>query len=177
MTSLDRARLELVIAGLDPAPSASPIEEGKNAPQNWMGRDVMELLDVFAKQGHSGASAPLIANLFYRLVRGEVLTPLQGTADEWMDQTASSGGNPTFQNKRCFSIFAADASGKDAVNVAGRIFIDKNGAAFSQSKRSSTPVTFPCIPVTEYIREGTPEAEPFADVFQKDAPPSDEAAD
>ena len=167
MTGTERALHELQLAGLnyviDPAsPEATREEE-------MVGRDVAQLLEVFQSQGHSGASSGLVAEIFYRLVRGEVLTPLTGIPEEWMDVSEASGGSPCFQNKRCFAVFAEDENGKNAYNIQGRIFVNKHGAAFSAGKFSSTPVTFPCMPVTEYIREGTPEAEEFKGVFGDEA--------
>lgn len=166
MTSLDRALAELAYAGLDASEHASIADESVD---RFIGQSVAELLKVFSKQGHSGASAPFVASLFYRLVRGEVLSPLTGEPQEWIDVSESYDGKPTFQNKRCFSIFAEDNHGKNAYNVQGRIFTNVKGASFSCSAHSSTPVVFPCIPVTEYIREGTPEAEEFKDVFDDEA--------
>lgn len=164
LSSTDRALIELSIAGfpfnIDPEedPESVTIEQ-------MIGRDVAQLLEVFRSQGHSGASASIVAGLFHRLVKGEVLTPLTGRPEEWMD-VSEMYGQPMFQNKRCFAVFADDENGKNAYNVQGRIFVNKNGTAFSASKVSSTPLTFPCMPITEYIREGTPEAEEFKDVFK-----------
>ena len=165
MTSTERALNELRLAGLSYDAVATDPDTDIS---RMLGSSVAELLAVFAKQGHSGSSASMVASLFYRLVRGEVLAPLTGAGDEWMDVSESSG-RPMFQNKRCFSIFATDSKGSGAYNVQGRLFINKDCAAFSTSEHSSTPVEFPCIPVTEYIREGTPEAEAFKGVFDDKA--------
>lgn len=165
MTSLERSLNELRLAGLNFV--IDPDEKPEDVPvAHLLGRSVAQLLNVFAEQGHSGSTAPMAASIFYRLVRGEVLSPLTGKPEEWMDVSGSSG-RPCFQNKRCFAIFADDENGKNAYNIHGRIFINKNEASFSDSKHSSTPVTFPCMPITEYIREGTPEAVEFKDVFKE----------
>lgn len=164
MTSYERALGELELAGLVPAKGKLPDGIDYNGEA---GKCVVQLLGMFRSQKHSGASAMLVANIFYRLVRGEVLSPLTGEETEWMELATEEGpdGNVMYQNKRCFSIFAEDMHGKNAVNVAGRVFIGADGASFTNSKYSSTPVAFPCIPTTEYVREGTEEARPFADVF------------
>lgn len=41
------------------------------------GEAVLELMKVFAAQGHSGGSAPLVAGLFQRLATYQLLTPLE----------------------------------------------------------------------------------------------------
>lgn len=51
------------------------------------GRAVMALVDVFVEQGHSGASASLVAGMFTSLVRFEPLSPLTDDPDEWMEVT------------------------------------------------------------------------------------------
>lgn len=70
-----------------------------------LGSAVMELITVFANQGHSGCSANLVSNLFNKLSRYEPLTPLKFSDDEWCE---TSGG--VFQNKRNSAVF------KDGVN-------------------------------------------------------------
>ena len=169
MNMAERALNELKLAGMDPE---NPNEDSDYNGQ--VGVAVAQLLDIFQKQGHSGASAMLVANIFYRLVRGEVLSPLKGTPDEWMDQSEASG-RPCFQNKRCFSVFAKDNNGKDAYNTLGRLFVAADGSSFSNSRYSSVPISFPVIPVTEYVYEGSPEAKLYEGVFEDST--SDEAAD
>ena len=166
----ERALNELKLAGMDPE---NPDQDSDYNGQ--VGVAVAQLLAVFQKQGHSGASAMLVANIFYRLVRGEVLSPLKGILDEWMDQSDATSGEPCFQNKRCFSVFAKDNNGKDAYNTMGRLFVAADGTSFSNSRHSSVPINFPSIPVTEYVHEGSPEAKLYEGVFEESS--SDEAAE
>lgn len=170
MNMTERALNELKLAGMDPE---NPDQDSDYNGQ--VGVAVAQLLAVFQKQGHSGASAMLVANIFYRLVRGEVLSPLKGILDEWMDQSDATSGEPCFQNKRCFSVFAKDNNGKDAYNTMGRLFVAADGTTFSNSRHSSVPISFPSIPVTEYVHEGSPEAKLYEGVFEESS--SDEAAE
>jgi hypothetical protein len=151
----DRAIRELELCGLF---------EKDSIYDGMIGEAVKELFEVFAKQDHSGNSAYLVSQIFYDLVRGKTLTPLRGTPEEWRDISLMSGG-PWFQNKRCSAIFAKDDHGTDANYIYGIVFKDKNGFSFNCSQ-SHVPITFPCyVPETITIEEGTPEAEPYKDVF------------
>ena len=49
------------------------------------GRAVMSLIDVFCTQGHSGASASLVTDLFGQLVSFRLLSPLTDDPDEWCE--------------------------------------------------------------------------------------------
>jgi hypothetical protein len=60
----------------------------------------LEIIGVFAAQGHSGGSAQLTTQLVERLMRYEPLQPLTGENDEWMEITEGE-----FQNKRCSHVF------------------------------------------------------------------------
>ena len=92
---LKHAKRELQFAGYD-------LNQEEEDPNKWMVGDVLELLTVFAKQGHSGFSAPYCIKYFKKLAKFEPLTPLQGTDDEWNSLTSL---DETFQNVRCSKIF------------------------------------------------------------------------
>lgn len=49
------------------------------------GRAVMDLVDVFVEQGHSGASASIVIDLLRRVLAFEPLGPLTDDPDEWME--------------------------------------------------------------------------------------------
>lgn len=170
MNMTERALNELKLAGMDPE---NPDEDSDYNGQ--VGVAVAQLLHTFQEQRHSGASAMLVANIFYRLVRGEVLSPLKGTPDEWIDHSDDTSAEPWFQNKRCFSVFAKDNNGKDAYNTLGRLFVAADGTTYSNGKYSSVPISLPAIPTTEYVHEGSPEAKLYEGAFDGVTP--DEAAD
>lgn len=68
-----------------------------------IGGSVLELIEVFAKQGHSGSSAMRTLQVFNMVVKFENLTPLGTTEDEWMDC-----GDGLWQNKRNSVMFSRD---------------------------------------------------------------------
>ena len=75
------------------------------------------------------------------------LTPLTGEDDEWIDQSEASS-QPTWQNKRCYSVFK-DADGK-AYNSDGRVFRRPDGDAYTNGD-SRVEITFPYTPTIEYV--------------------------
>ena len=98
MSFVDYAREELTRAGMFDADSDYNGEAGKA---------VMELVEVFAKQGHSGASAWLVRNLFEKVTSYEPLTPLSSDPDEWHD-VSEGAGRPMWQSKRKPTVFSND---------------------------------------------------------------------
>jgi hypothetical protein len=63
-------------------------------------KSVMELINVFADQGHSGASANIVRSIFNELAQYKPLGGITGDQDEWHDIS-----NNIFQNKRLGSVF------------------------------------------------------------------------
>lgn len=49
------------------------------------GRAVMDLVDVFVEQGHSGMSASIVINILRRVLAFELLSPLTDDPAEWME--------------------------------------------------------------------------------------------
>lgn len=56
-----------------------------------IGKAVLELLEVFSKQGHSGMSAAMVRDLFNKLSDFKTLTPITSKTDEWHDVSESIG--------------------------------------------------------------------------------------
>lgn len=68
-----------------------------------LGKAVMELITVFANQGHSGASANMVSMLFNQLVNYRTLSPLTSNPDEWVEVADN-----LWQNKRNPAAFSTD---------------------------------------------------------------------
>jgi len=78
-----------------------------------IGEAVMELIEVFSKQGHSGMSAPYVASIFNKLANFEPLLPITGKEEEWGDVADyNDDGEPWYQNKRCSALFKDGKDGK-----------------------------------------------------------------
>lgn len=73
-----------------------------------LGKAVAELIEVFAKQGHSGFSAPLVIALFTKVASYDVLSPITSDESEWEDISSMCSGTPMWQNKRCPRFFSKD---------------------------------------------------------------------
>ena len=89
------------------------------------GRAVMDLVDVFVEQCHSGMSGALVADAFHRLVMFKPLGPLTDDPDEWVEvadglwqsrrqsQAFSQDGGKTYRlNDDHATLHATDVSGR-----------------------------------------------------------------
>ena len=68
---------------------------------------VMEVVDKYADQGHSGMSASWTLSLAEKLLRFKPITPLTYEIDEWNDVSKESG-RPMWQNRRDSEVFSTD---------------------------------------------------------------------
>lgn len=126
----------------------------KDEMQQAICEHVIKLIDVFAKEGHSGSSAPYAINMFKKLAMFEPLVPLTGEDWEWNE--VSDG---VFQNKRCSRVFKqADRFNGQAYDIDGIVFYEwhtdpESGERYKSHftcSDSFVPITFPYTPTTEY---------------------------
>src|SRR5262245_9190207 len=104
-----------------------------------MNKHILEMVKLFAEEGHSGFSASYAVGILEKLLRFEPLKPLTGEDDEWAEIEA---GN-TWQNRRCSHVFkGADGRGYD---INGRIFREPNGCCYT-SRDSCVFIEFPYTP-------------------------------
>jgi hypothetical protein len=130
--------------------------------QKNMCEGVLNLLEVFSKQGHSGFTAIYALNMFETLASFEPLNPLTGEDWEWTDV-----GDGMFQNKRCGRVLkSADRFDGQAYDIEGIVFFEWCERDFDEdekgypgtrrykstytSKDSHVPITFPYKPTTVY---------------------------
>lgn len=95
---VDHAKKELKLAGL--------FDEDSDY-DGMLGTAVLELVKVFAKQGHSGYSAHQTIKIFNAVANFKPLSPIGTTEGEWMDVSEMSG-SPTWQNTRRSTTFSRD---------------------------------------------------------------------
>jgi hypothetical protein len=103
---------------------------------------VLELVKVFANQGHSGFSAARTIAIFSRVADGKPLVPLTGADDEWTEV-----GDGYYQNKRCSRVFRKDG---EAYDIEGIVFRDPDGSTWT-NKDSHVPIIFPYTPTTKIV--------------------------
>jgi hypothetical protein len=72
-----------------------------------LGKAVLELVKVFAKQGHSGFSAHQTLRIFNEVASYKPLTPIGKSKDEWMEVSDMSS-EPMWQNTRRSTTFSRD---------------------------------------------------------------------
>ena len=100
---IEYAKRELELIGKD--------EDGV---QELMNKNILEIVEIFSKQGHSGFSAGYALNVLERLLRYKPLTPLTGNDNEW---------NGT-QNKRCSGVFKKEDGTFEDIDA---IIVSDNG--------------------------------------------------
>lgn len=112
-----------------------------------MRKCILDILAMFAGQGHSGLSAAYCIGKVEQLANFEPLSPLTGEDDEWSNVSEASG-MPMWQNKRCSHVFK-EGDGQ-AYDIDGKVFRDANGCCYT-NRDSRVFVTFPYTPKTEYV--------------------------
>jgi hypothetical protein len=136
---IDHANIEL------PDPIKDP--DGDDGIQGLVNQNIIDLLKVFALQGHSGTTAPYVIRRFARLASWNVLRPLTGDDDEWSDVLWDDGRNLQ-QNKRYSAVFREKFDNSSAYDIEGKVFSD-DGVCWYTNGGSHTPVTFPYLPPDE----------------------------
>jgi hypothetical protein len=100
-------------------------------------KNIIELLEVFANQHHSGSSAPYVIGCFEKLASFEIISPLTGDDSEWEEICSN-----LYQNNRDCRVFKK--AGKPAYFIDGKIFSDDGGETWFTNKDSHVEITFPC---------------------------------
>lgn len=137
---VEHAKTELQMAGL--------FDESGDFYGGMTGKAVLELVECFEKQGHSGMSAPMVVSIFQKVANFKTINPIKCTEDEWCE--VSEG---TFQNKRLSSVFKQGKECKpyylDAI-----VWEEKDGGAFTGEVEGITSRQFiklPFEPKTFYV--------------------------
>lgn len=106
MGLIDHAKTELEMSGL--------FNEEGDFYGGETGKAVMELIETFSKQGHSGMSAKIVTDIFHKLSMYKPLGPITGRDEEWADVSEAVGkkGVRSYQNKRCGAIFKEGKDGR-----------------------------------------------------------------
>lgn len=99
--------------------------------------NLLQLLEVFSSQRHSGSSAPYVLSYFNKLGHFNPISPLTGEDSEWQFVSDVNGG--IYQNLRDSEVFKENGK---AYWIHGRIFKMPNGSTYT-SRDSRVPVSFP----------------------------------
>lgn len=124
------------------------------------GKAVMELIEVFSNQGHSGMSAQVVLDLFSKLANYEQLGPLTGKDEEWNELNYED--DIKYQNKRNSAVFK-QADGTVTYNNAivkrcengscwtGPLYPTREDAINNTNRIHVVAKGFPFTPKTFYI--------------------------
>lgn len=124
------------------------------------GKAVMELIEVFSKQGHSGMSAQVVIDLFTKLAKYEQLGALTGKDEEWGQ--LDYGDDIFYQNLRNSAVFK-QADGNITYNDAiikrcengscwsGPLYPTREDAINGTNRIRVAAKGFPFVPKTFYI--------------------------
>lgn len=138
MNLTEHAEMELIMAGL---------LKDDSAYDGDLGKGVLEIVKLFASQGHSGMSASFSRELLAKLLDFKPLGPLTGSDDEWVEVSGDC-----FQNKRCSAVFKQkDRFNGQAYYIDAVVFEEPNGSRFTNSD-SFKPIVFPYTPTTEIVQ-------------------------
>ena len=137
---VDHAKTELGVLGMS--------ETSEDEMDRTMYGYIIEMVETFSKQGHSGFSAGYAASVLHKLFLYEPLAPLTGADDEWNDV-----GDGMWQNKRCSHVFK-DKDG--AYDIEGKVFRDPDGSSWT-NRDSHVRIEFPYVPTREYVDRELPE--------------------
>jgi hypothetical protein len=148
VSTVEHAKREFLALGYTPLD-----QEQEDDPNKWMQENVLELLEAFSKQGHSGSSAPYCINMFKKLASFEPLSPISCKDFEWTEVSDN-----TFQNKRLSSVFKNGVDGNPyylyAITWRNQHGQTYTGSAFDKlgkSIKSSQSIKIPFTPKTFYV--------------------------
>ena len=113
-------------------------DEDSDKIQRVINSNILDLVKIFAKQGHSGLSASYVISVLYRLLKFKPLTPLTGEDDEWNEIQKG-----VYQNRRYSAVFKDNKDNSTAYNIEGKVFSDDGGKTWFTNRSSLVPVTFP----------------------------------
>ena len=129
-----------------------PIDQCEDDPDKWIQENVLELLEVFSKQNHSGFSAPFAINYFKKLANFEPLAPIMCTDDEWCNVA-----NNVYQNNRCSAVFKNENNKPYYLDAI--VWKNQSGITYTGSAKTSKgwrifskqTIKIPFIPKTFYV--------------------------
>lgn len=140
---VEHAKYELGLAGL--------LDSEKDFYGGLTGKAVLELIECFSKQGHSGMSAGIVISLFEKLANFKTISPISGSSEEWSTETFDG---ETFQNIRLPNLFKKGIYGR-AYYLDAIVWQEKNGTCFTGTVDNITSrqyVKLPFTPKTFYVK-------------------------
>ena len=104
-----------------------------------LGKAVMRLVRTMAGEGHSGASAAMVTQIFERLARYKPLTPLTDDPAEWQHHGEDVWGEPggVWQSRRDPEAFSRDGGKTHWLSSDRQETYDEDGATWTRTAPTS----------------------------------------
>ena len=118
--------------------------------QKIITRDIMQIINVFENQGHSGMSAGYATSIINRLLNNKPLLPLTGEESEWGEVEEWNKDKNIQQNLRCWAVFRENFDNSTATYMDGKIFSEDGGNTWFTNRNSELKITFPYYVPTDY---------------------------
>lgn len=112
-----------------------------------IGVAILQLMQAFSDQGHSGYSASVAIQLFSRLADFQPLSPLTGEDSEWID-VGPECGRPMWQNKRAGNVFKTE---DEAYQSDYYVFKDLEGFTYTNKDSRLAITEWPFTPGRQVI--------------------------
>lgn len=117
------------------------LPKDKTGYQERINQNILDIIQVFSDQGHSGLTASYVIGNLMRLLNYEPITPLTGEESEWGTDASKD------QNNRCYHVFRREDG--TAYDTEARIFSENGGKTWYTSSESFKDVEFPYWPPNE----------------------------
>ena len=125
----------------------------KDGEQKAINKSILEIIDVFSKQGFSSFSAGYTIYVLDRLPRFRPISPLTGEDNEWdPPRRQHANGVTVYQNKRCPSVFKEVDLDDNTIryyDVDAVIVSDNGGITWFTSRKFRKEIEFPYMPPVE----------------------------
>ncbi len=138
-TNFAQNELDLLI---DQIVQRDPEDEMSIHMQKKMNNNLIEIISLIEKQGHSGFSMGYLKNTLNKLLDNKPLSPLTGEDHEWVDVSCEDEEKPRYQNLRFFEVFKDGHNGKPYW-AFGKQFTKDNGKTWFTTKDSRVDIEFP----------------------------------
>lgn len=144
---LEHARNELKLIGMT--------EDAADEMNAAITKDILQLIEIFSEQGHSGFSANYCISMFEKLARYETIAPITGEDGEWTD-VGNYDGRVVYQNKRASNIFREVSENGNVISyqIDRYIFREPDGATFTRGGEDGSRfyiTEWPYTPEHEFI--------------------------
>jgi len=115
------------------------LEKDEDGMQGKMNKHILQMVQLFSDENHSGFSAHYAISMLNRLLRYLPLSPIEDNPEDWIDC-----GGGSFQHKRCGRVFKnKDNFDGKAYILNGKVFSDDGGKTWFSNINSALPIDFP----------------------------------